>query len=129
MHKSKLELHEEILSALVDQNLSVDNLAFLCNIDCATVKELLDFLEKNQLVENNHSYTKVLYSLTEKGEAVYKTLTKAKRLNKLKESIKNIKETKPTPPLSQNRTEEPDQTPSLNHHKRSEKHIQCETPQ
>jgi predicted transcriptional regulator len=126
MHKSKLELHEEILSALIDQNLSVDNLAFLCNIDCATVKELLDFLEKNQLVENNHSYTKVLYSLTERGEAVYKTLTKAKRLNKLKESMKNIKETKPTP--SQNRTEEPDQTPSPNQHKRNEKHIQYETP-
>jgi predicted transcriptional regulator len=44
MQKSKLEFYEEILSALVDQNLSVDNLAFLCNIDCATVTELLDFL-------------------------------------------------------------------------------------
>jgi predicted transcriptional regulator len=128
MHKSKLELHEEILSALVDQNLSVDNLAFLCNIDCATVKELLGFLEKTQLVENNHSYTKVLYSLTERGEAVYKTLTKAKRLNKLKASIKSIKETKPTLPPSQNRTEEPDQTLSPNQHKRNEKRIQYETP-
>jgi predicted transcriptional regulator len=128
MSKSKLELHEEILSALVDQNLSVDNIAFLCSIDCTTAKELLEFLEKNQLVENNHSYTKVLYSLTERGEAVYSALTKAKRLNKLKESVKNIKKTKPTTPLSQNRTEEPDQTSSLNHHKRSEKQIQCETP-
>jgi len=125
MQKSKLELHEEILSMLVDQNLSVDNIAFLCNIDCRTAAELLDFLEKNRLVENNHSYVKVLYSLTERGEAVYKTLTKAKRLNKLKESIKTTKETKPE--LSQNRTKEPDQTLSLNHHKKSEEPIQCET--
>jgi predicted transcriptional regulator len=126
MQKSKLELYEEILLALVDQNLSVDSVAFLCNIDCATAAELLGFLEKNRLVENNHSYIKVLYSLTPRGEAVYKTLTKTKRLNKLKESIKT-KETKPTLQLSQNRTKEPNQPLSLNHHKRSEKHIQCET--
>ena len=110
MHKSKLELHEEILSALVDHSLSVDNLAFLCKIDCKTAAELLDFLEKNRLVESNHGYIKVLYSLTERGEAVYKTLNKTKRLNKLKESVKAIKETKP--PLPQKRSEEP---------------IQCET--
>jgi predicted transcriptional regulator len=96
MQKSKLELHEEILSALVDQSLTVDNLAFLCDIDCATVKELLDFLEKNQLVENNHSYVKVLYSLTPRGEAVYKSLVKTKRVNKLKESMNAIKETEKT---------------------------------
>jgi len=127
MHKSKLELYEEVLSALVDHSLSVDNVAFLCNIDRRTAAELIGFLEKNRLVENNHSYTKILYSLTERGEAVYKTLTKTKRLDKLKESVKTIKETKPTLPPSQNRTKEPNQTLSLNHHKRSEKHIQCET--
>jgi predicted transcriptional regulator len=94
MRKSKLELYEEVLSALADQTLSVDNIAFLCDIDYATVAELLEFLEKNRLVENNHSYTKVLYSLTERGEAVYESLTKTKRLNKLKKSMKTIKETK-----------------------------------
>jgi predicted transcriptional regulator len=94
MRKSKLELYEEVLSALVDKSLSVDNLAFLCDMDCATVAELLDFLEKNRLVENNHSYTKVLYSLTARGEEVYKALTKTERLNKLKKSVKTIKETK-----------------------------------
>jgi len=94
MAKSKLGLYEEVLSALVDKSLSVDNLAFLCNMDCATATELLDFLEKNRLVENNHSYTKVLYSLTERGEAVYESLTKTKRLNKLKKSMKPIKENK-----------------------------------
>jgi predicted transcriptional regulator len=98
MRKSKLELYEEVLTALVDQNLSVDNIAFLCNMDCATVTELLDFLERNRLIENNHSYTKVLYSLTTRGAEVYKTLTKTKRLNKLKESIKTVKEPKHAPP-------------------------------
>ena len=94
MSKSKLELYEEVLSALVDKNLSVENLAFLCNMDLATATELLGFLEKNRLVENNHSYAKILYSLTPRGEAVYKSLSKTKRLNKLKKSIKTVKETK-----------------------------------
>jgi predicted transcriptional regulator len=98
MHKSKLELYEEILSALVDQNLSVENLAFLCKIDRAAVTELLEFLEKTRLVESNHSYIKELYSLTPRGEAVYKSLTKTKRLNKLKESIKTVKEPENTVP-------------------------------
>ena len=98
MPKSKLELYEEILSTLIDNNLSVKNLALLCNIDLATTTELLDFLEKNRLVENNHSYVKVLYSLTPRGEAVYKTLTKTKRVHKIKESIKTLKQTKNTIP-------------------------------
>ena len=98
MPKSKLELYEEILSALIDNNLSVKNLALLCNIDLATTTELLNFLEKNRLVENNHSYVKVLYSLTPRGEAVYKSLTKTKRVNKIKESIVALKQTKHTFP-------------------------------
>jgi len=93
MQKSKLELYEEVLSALVDQNLSIDNIAFLCNIDCTTTTELLNFLEKNRLVENNHGYTNVLYSLTTRGKEIYKSLTKTKRLNKLKKSMKTIRET------------------------------------
>ena len=96
MSKSKLELYEEILSALVDNELSVDNLTFLCKMDNASVKKLLDFMEKNCLVQNNHSYIKVLYSLTPRGVAVYKSLIKTKRVNKLKKSINTIKETEKT---------------------------------
>jgi predicted transcriptional regulator len=96
MPKSKLELYEEILSALVDNELSVENIAFLCKMDYASVKKHLDFMEKNCLVQNNHSYINVLYSLTPRGEAVYKSLTKTQRVNKLKESIKTLKETEKT---------------------------------
>ena len=98
MRKSKLELYEEVLSALVDKRLSVDNLALLCNLDRATTGKLLDFLEKNRLVENDHGYIEVLYSLTTRGEEVLSSLTKTKRLQKLKESMKAIKETEHTLP-------------------------------
>jgi predicted transcriptional regulator len=94
MRKSKLELYEEILSALADRQLSVDNLAIQCNIDCATTTDLVDFLEKNQLVENNHDYAKKRYSLTKKGQEVYKTLAKTKRINEMQKSLANIKEEK-----------------------------------
>ena len=102
MHKSKLELYEEVLSVLVDRSLSVDNIAFLCNIDCATAVDLLVFLERSKLVENDHGYMKVLYSLTERGTAVYGSLTKTKRLNKMQKSLKNTNETKQEPlPLTE----------------------------
>ena len=94
MRKSKLERYEEVLSTLVDKYQSVDSIAWECNMDCATATKLIDFLEKNGLVEKNKRYSKVLYSLTTRGEAVYKTLTITKRLNKLKASMKS-KETKP----------------------------------
>jgi predicted transcriptional regulator len=98
MRKSKLELYEEILSALVDRQLSVDNIAIQCNIDCATATGLVDFLEKNQLVENNHDYAKKRYSLTKKGEEVYKTLAKTKRINEMQKSLAKIREDKFTLP-------------------------------
>jgi len=90
MRKSKLELYETILSALIDKYLSIDSLAFECNMDCVAVNERLDFLMKNRLVEKNHCNNKVLYSLTTRGEAIYKTLAITQRLNKLKASIKII---------------------------------------
>jgi predicted transcriptional regulator len=98
MRKSKLELYEEILSALADRQLSVDNLAIQCNIDCATTTELVNFLEKNQLVENNHDYAKKRYSLTKTGEEVYKTLAKTKQINEMQKTLANFREDKLTLP-------------------------------
>ena len=88
MHKSKLEIYEEALSALVDKNLSVGSLASECKLNRRATKRIIAFLEKNLLVEKNPDDTETLYSLTSRGEAVYKRLKGTKRLKKLKESIK-----------------------------------------
>ena len=48
----------------------------------------------HELVENNHDYAKVRYSLTTRGGEVYKTLSKTKRLNEIQKSLKNIREDK-----------------------------------
>ena len=92
MVKSKLELYEEILSTLSDRQLSNDSIASKCNIARATVTDLLDFLQDNQLVKNNHDYALKLYSLTEKGKAVYNSLSKIKRINKMRKSLTKNKE-------------------------------------
>ena len=94
MQKSKLEFYEEILSALSDRQLSINSIASQCSIDYATVTDLVDFLEKNQLVENNHGYVKKLWSLTKRGEEVYNSLAKSKRINEMRKSLANKKEDK-----------------------------------
>jgi predicted transcriptional regulator len=89
MRKSKLELYEEILSALSDRQLSIDSIALQCNIGRATVTDLVDFLQKNKLVENNHDYAQKLYSITKKGDKVYYSLAKIKRISKIRKSLVN----------------------------------------
>ena len=107
MRKSKLESYEEILAALVDKYLSLDSLAFECNMDCVAVNERLDFLMKNRLVEKNHCDKKILYSLTTRGEAIHKTLAITKRLNKLKASITIINKALRALPAPVEQNEEP----------------------
>ncbi len=106
MRKSKLEIYEAILSASIDKYLSVDSLAFECNMDCVAVNERLEFLIKNRLVEKNHCDKKTLYSLTTRGEAICKTLAITKRLNKLKASIKIINAALHAPPVPAEQNEE-----------------------
>lgn len=84
MRKSKLELYEDILSALANKYLSVDTIAFQCKMDCVAVNKRLNFLMQNNLVRESHCNQRVLYSLTTRGEAVHGTLPVTKRLNKLK---------------------------------------------
>ena len=51
MHKSKLELYEDILVALDNKILTIDALAYSCNMDCLILRNRLDFLLKNDVVE------------------------------------------------------------------------------
>jgi predicted transcriptional regulator len=92
MRRSKLELYEDILSALFDKYLSVESLAVQCDMDCVAVKTRLEFLMENNLVRKSNTNKKELYTLTTRGEAVNKTLNITQRLNKLKTSIEVINE-------------------------------------
>jgi len=99
MPKSKLELYEILLNALVDRYLTIDSLSYECGMNCVLVSKRLDFLITNGLVKENHCSKKVLYSLTSRGVAICKTFAITKRLEKMKTTIAIIDEALHTLPV------------------------------
>jgi predicted transcriptional regulator len=89
MRRSKLELYEDVLHALANKPLIVDSIAYECNMDCVALRQRLDFLVKNGLVEENYK-KKTLYALTKRGLSIHKTLTITRRLEKLQTTSKMI---------------------------------------
>jgi predicted transcriptional regulator len=84
MRKSKLEFYDAILTALSTKPLTIDSLAYKCKMNCVVLSQRIEFLLKNDLVEEEIiSNKKRLYGLTRRGTAIYKTLIIAKRLEKL----------------------------------------------
>jgi predicted transcriptional regulator len=92
MQRSKLELYEEILYALVNKNLTVDAIAYACNMDCVALRQRLGFLMKNGLVEEKNFGKRTCYTITRRGLAIFKTLALTKRLQKLQTTMKQIDE-------------------------------------
>jgi len=92
MRRSKLELYEDILTALADKRLTVDAVAYACNMDCIALRQRLDFLLKSGLVEERNYKKKTRYALTRRGLAIYKTLTLTRRLEKLQTTVKDVDE-------------------------------------
>jgi predicted transcriptional regulator len=98
MQRSKLELYEEILYALVNKHLTVDAIAYACNMDCVALRQRLDFLLQHGLVEEKSFSKTTCYALTRRGMAIFKTMALTKRLQKLQTTMKQIDETLQTIP-------------------------------
>jgi len=92
MRKSKLEVYEDILGALVKKPQTVDKIAYETNMECAAINQRLDFLIKYGLVEERVSGKKTLYAITERGVAVFKTLNFQKYLEKVVNAVKVMDE-------------------------------------
>lgn len=92
MRKSKLESYMDILEALVNKPLTVDRIAYEISMECNTVRQRLDFLIKNSLVEERGLGEKTLYAITEKGIKVLRTLNFPKYLGKIANDIRVIDE-------------------------------------
>ncbi len=93
MRRSKLELYEDILTALANKRLTVDAIAYACNMDCVALRKRLDFLRKSGLVEKRNYKTKMRYGLTSRGIAIHQTLTITRRLKKLQKTVKDVDKT------------------------------------
>jgi predicted transcriptional regulator len=92
IRKSKLELYEDVLSALSDRSLTADGIAYACNMDCITLCQRLKFLIKNDLVEEKKYANKTKYTLTRRGVAIFKTLVLTRSLKKLQINTERMKE-------------------------------------
>ena len=92
MRKSRLESYEDILEVLVNTPLTLDRLAYEINIDCTILRQHLDFLTKNGLVEERDSDKRTLYAITEKGVAVLRALNFQKYLGRISNKIRVIDE-------------------------------------
>jgi predicted transcriptional regulator len=90
MKKSKLEIYEDILQILADRALTLDAIAFEGNMDCRLLHQRMKFLLQNELIEEKAEEKKTVYSLTNRGSAILKTLTLTKRLEKLQSTIVNV---------------------------------------
>jgi predicted transcriptional regulator len=92
MRRSKLELYEEILGTLATKHLPMDGVAFECKMDCTILSQRLDFLLKNDLIEERTRNKKQFYALTRRGATIHRTLSIAKRLEKLQTTVKSAED-------------------------------------
>jgi predicted transcriptional regulator len=92
MRRSKLETYEAVLEALIKKPLTIDNIAYEANMDCAALKPRLDFLLENSLIEERSQPEKTHYALTERGITVLKTLNFQKYLEKIASTIRTMDE-------------------------------------
>ena len=92
MRKSKLESYVDILEALVNKPLTLDHIAYEINVDCRILRQHLDFLIKNSLVEERKSEKRTPYAITEKGIAVLRALSFPKYFGKISNKIRVIDE-------------------------------------
>ncbi|MCW4005934.1 MAG: winged helix-turn-helix domain-containing protein [Candidatus Bathyarchaeota archaeon] len=88
MYRSRLEIYEEILSALACMPQGIENLAFSCSMNCVNLKGYLRFLLQNGAVQQRAINNKNFYALTHRGNAILAQLNQAKHLQKLQDKPK-----------------------------------------
>jgi predicted transcriptional regulator len=108
LRRSKLENYEVILAALAKRPLTVDSIAYKTNMDCTILGQYLESLIRNGLVVEKITSKKKLYTITERGMSVFRTLSFQRYLEKIAKTIKtvNTEETGPTPTISKSENKE-----------------------
>ena len=76
MRRSKMEMYIDILKVLAQNGpLKLTHVMYKANVNCSVLKENLDFLIQQNLIEEQvvhkkRNKTKVSYAITEKGKTV-----------------------------------------------------------
>jgi len=93
MPSSKLETYLNILEVLVDRPQKMDQIVRKTRLERRALKRHMYFLVSNGVIEKRSlSDKQVVYALTERGLAVFKTLRVLKYLEKLKSSLPIVEE-------------------------------------
>ena len=74
MRRSKMEMHLDILKTLAQKGpLKLTHIMYKANVNCCVLKEYLDFLTQQKLVEEKTlRKERIAYEITEKGLTVLK---------------------------------------------------------
>jgi predicted transcriptional regulator len=87
MRRSKLETYIDILDVLSLRGpLKLTHIMYKSNVNCSVLKECLEFLMKNSLVEERIiKRERVIYALTQRGISVLKAFREIKQTFQLEE--------------------------------------------
>ncbi|MCK4424150.1 transcriptional regulator [Candidatus Bathyarchaeota archaeon] len=95
MRRSKLEMYIDILKVLAHRGpLKLTHIMYKANVNCSVLKQYLEFLIKQNLVEErNVGKRRVVYAITPRG------ITVLKHFRELKQVLPIIEETRNRPPM------------------------------
>jgi predicted transcriptional regulator len=92
MRRSKLEMYIDILKVLAHRGpLKLTHIMYKANVNCSVLKEYLDFLIKQNLVEERMvGKRRIVYAVTQRGITVLKYFRELKQvLPILEEELRN----------------------------------------
>ena len=95
MRRSKMEMYVDILSVLARRGpLKMTHVMYKANVNCSVLKEYLEFLTKQGLVEERTvAKQRVVYAVTQRG------ITVLKYFRELKQVLPIVEETRSQTPV------------------------------
>ena len=91
MRRSKMEMHLDILRTLAQKGpLKLTHIMYKANVNCSVLKEYLEFLIKQNLVEERMvGKRRVVYAVTQRGITVLKYFRELKQVLPIVEELRN----------------------------------------
>jgi len=91
MRRSKLEMYIDILQVLAHRGpLKLTHVMYKANVNCSVLKDYLDFLVKQGLVEERTlGKRRVVYAITQRGITVLKYFRELKQVLPIVEEARN----------------------------------------
>ena len=92
MRRSKLEMYVDILKVLAHRGpLKLTHIMYKANVNCNVLREYLDFLIKQNLVEErNVGKSRTVFAITQRGITVLKYFRELQQLLPVIEETRNI---------------------------------------